>query len=66
VHYSINDCVHNHKIKISEVNIWVGEDEVEVGVDHGPEEAHSVICRLGRDQDGYTVEERAGGFSPQT
>lgn len=44
--------------------IWVGEDEV--GVDQGQEGAPSAICRLGRDQVGYMVEEYVGGFLPHT
>jgi hypothetical protein len=59
--------VHKHKINDSEVErIWVGEEEAEVGQDPGREEVPSAIYRLGRDQDGYTVEEHAGGFSHRT
>jgi len=41
--------------------IWVGEEEAEDGVDPGLEEGPSAICRLGKDQAGYTVGELAGG-----
>jgi len=58
VHYSINDYVHKHKINLEVKKSWrgVGEDEeeVEVGVDPGPEEDHSAIYRLGRDPAGYS------------
>ena len=65
VHYSIIDYVHKHKIKISEVKrTWVGEEEAEVGQDHGREEGPSAIYHLGRDQVGCMVEEHAGGFLP--
>ena len=32
-------------------------------MDHGQEEDHLAIYRHGRDQDGYSVEEHAGGYS---
>lgn len=37
------------------------EDGEEDGVAHGPATVHSAIYRLGRDPDGYMVEERVGG-----
>jgi len=42
----------------------VGEEEAEDGLDRGLEEAHSAICRHGKDQDGFSVlaEDSADGF----
>ena len=60
VHYHIINCVQKHRI-IGGERIWVGEEEVEDGVDHGPEEGPSAICRLGKDQAGHMAEELAGG-----
>ena len=59
--------MHKHKINLSEVKkIWHGVEEevvgaVEIELDPGPVEVLSAIYLLGKDQDGYTAEEHAGG-----
>ena len=49
--------MHKHKIELEVKRTWhgVGEVEAEDGLDRGLEEAHSAICRHGKDPDGFSV-----------